>query len=102
LIKLGTNEKLAYAFLVVPLLFLFIKSSSYVTDGSKRVFFAIRAQAALFVVFRVIFSLYGPLPGLEKISNLFILLGLVLISVSLILTAMKRIRSNLPRLSNFL
>ena len=87
LVKLGTNEKLAYAFLVVPLLFLFIKSSSYVTDGSKRVFFAIRAQAALFVVFRVIFSLYGPLPGLEKISNLFILLGLVLISVSLILTA---------------
>ena len=87
IIKLGTNEKLAYAFLVVPLLFLFVKSSSYVTDGSKRVFFAIRAQAALFVVFRIVFSLYGPLPGLEKIPNLFILLGLVLIFVSLILTA---------------
>ncbi len=87
LIKLGTNEKLAYALLAVPLIFLFVKSSSYVTDGSKRIFFAIRAQAALFVVFRIVFSLYGPLPGLEKIPNLFILLGIVLIFISIILTA---------------
>ena len=86
-IKLGTNEKLAYAFLVVPLFFMFVKSSSYVTDSSKRVFFAIRAQAALFVVFRIVFSLYGPLPGLEKIPNLFILLGLILLVASLALTA---------------
>lgn len=86
-IKLGTSEKIAYALLVVPLFFMFVKSSSYVTDGSRRVFFAIRAQAALFVVFRIIFSLYGPLQGLEKIPNLFILLGLLLLVSSLILTA---------------
>lgn len=86
-IKLGASEKIAYALLVVPLLFMFVKSSSYVTDGSKRVFFAIRAQAALFVVFRIIFSLFGPLQGLEKIPNLFILLGLLLLVTSLILTA---------------
>lgn len=85
-LKLGTNEKIAYALLIVPLLFMFIKSSSYVTDGSKRVFFAIRAQAALFVVFRIIFSLYGPLQGLEKIPNLFILLGLILLITSILLT----------------
>lgn len=85
MIKLGTNEKIAYALLVVPLLFMFVKSSSYVTDGSRRVFFAIRAQASLFVVFRVIFALYGPLQGLEKIPNLFILLGLILLVTSLIL-----------------
>ena len=87
MIKLGTNEKFAYAFLIVPLFFMFVKSSSYVTDGSRRVFFAIRAQAALFVVFRIVFSLYGPLHGLEKIPNLFIMLGLILLVVSLILTA---------------
>lgn len=87
LIKLGTNEKFAYALLVVPLFFLFVKSSSYVTDGSKRVFFAIRAQAALFVVFRIVFSLYGPLQGLEKIPNLFVMLGLILLVASLVLTA---------------
>lgn len=90
LIKLGTNEKIAYAFLVVPLFFMFVKSSSYVSDGSKRVFFAIRAQAALFVVFRIVFSLYGPLQGLEKIPNLFIMLGLILLVVSLVLTASER------------
>ncbi len=87
LIKPGIYEKLAYSFLIVPLLFLFVKSSSYVTDGSKRVFFAIRAQASLFVVFRIVFSLYGALPGFEKIPNLFILLGLTLVLTSLILTA---------------
>ncbi|MDD4159898.1 MAG: hypothetical protein PHO18_03010 [Synergistaceae bacterium] len=87
MIKLGTNEKFAYALLVVPLLFMFIKSSSYIADSSKRVFFAIRAQASLFVVFRIIFSLYGPLQGLEKIPNLFILLGLILLVSSLVLTA---------------
>jgi NADH:ubiquinone oxidoreductase subunit 5 (subunit L)/multisubunit Na+/H+ antiporter MnhA subunit len=39
------------------------------------------------VVFRIVFSLYGPLHGLEKIPNLFIMLGLILLVVSLILTA---------------
>lgn len=90
IIKLGTVEKIAYAFLIVPPLFMFVKSSSYVKDGSRRVFFAIRAQSALFVVFRIVFSLYGPLQGLEKIPNLFIMLGLVLLFTSLILTANER------------
>ena len=90
IIKLGTREKFAYALLVSPLLFMFIKSSSYVTDGARRVFFAIRAQAALFVVFRIIFSLYGANQGLEKISDLFIVLGFAALLFSLILTAGER------------
>ena len=85
ILKLGTIEKLAYALLIVPPFFMFVKSSSYVKDGSRRVFFAIRAQSALFVVFRIVFSLYGPMRGLEKIPNLFIMLGLVLLFVSLIM-----------------
>ncbi len=89
-INLGTNEKVAYALLTVPLLFMFIKSSSYVADGAKRVFFAIRAQAALFVVFRIIFSVYGPLPGLERIPNLFVVLGLVVLLTSLVILADER------------
>ena len=90
MIKLGAREKLAFALLVAPLFFMFLKSSSYVKDSSRRVFFAIRAQAALFVVFRIVFSLYGPLRGLEKIPNLFIMLGLVMLFTSLILTAKER------------
>ena len=90
ILKLGIGEKIAYALLVVPLFFMFVKSSSYVKDGSKRVFFAIRAQAALFVVFRIVFSLYGPLQGLEKIPNLFILLGIVMLLTALVLIAKER------------
>lgn len=86
-IKLGTEQKFAYALLVVPLLFLFVKSAAYVTDSAKRCFFAIRAQAAFFVVFRIVFSLYGPIPGLEKIPVLFIGAGVILLFAALIFTA---------------
>lgn len=82
----GPQELLAFILLVVPLLFLFLKNSAYVTDSSCRCFFGIRAQAAFFVIFRVIFSLYGSMPGLEKIPALFLLLGLLGLCSSLLLT----------------
>jgi len=87
MIKSGPPEKLAYALLVVPLLFLFIKASAYVTDSASRCFFAIRAQAAFFVILRIVFSLYGLQEGLEKIPLLFTGIGLVSLIAALIFMA---------------
>ena len=55
-----------------------MKNSSYVTDAGRRCFFGIRAQAAFFALFRIVFSLYGPMPGLGKVPVLFGLLGVLL------------------------
>lgn len=84
MVKSGTSEKFAYALLVVPLLFLFIKASAYVTDSASRCFFAIRAQAAFFVILRVVFSLYGLQGGFEKIPFLFTGMGLISLAAALI------------------
>ncbi|MFR5880266.1 MAG: hypothetical protein ACLUEQ_05380 [Cloacibacillus evryensis] len=70
------NETLwAFIFLVVPLLYIFVKPSPYLPDASRNCFFGIRTQASLFIAFRVIFSLYGPMQGLQKVPMLLILLG---------------------------
>lgn len=80
----GTLEKVSFILLVVPLFFLFTKPASYVRDSACRCFFGIRAQAAFFVVFRIIFSLFGAMPGLEKIPPLFITFGVIGLFASLI------------------
>lgn len=85
-LKRGAPELSALVLLAAPLLFLFMKNASYVTDAGRRCFFGIRAQAAFFALFRVLFSLYGPLPGLEKIPVLCGLLGAVMFC-SAVLTA---------------
>lgn len=86
LIVSGNTELAAFILLIVPLLYLFLKNSAYVKDAGRRCFFGIRAQAAFFVIFRIIFSLYGSMPGLEKIPALFILIGFLTLFSSLILS----------------
>lgn len=76
----------AFIFLVVPMLYIFIKPSPYLPDASRNCFFGIRTQASLFVVFRVIFSLYGPMQGLQKVPMLFIMLGFAAVLLALILS----------------
>ena len=80
----GTFEKTVFILLVVPLFFLFTKPASYVRDSACRCFFVIRAQAAFFVVFRIIFSLFGPMSGLEKIPSLFVTFGVIGLFASLL------------------
>lgn len=89
-IRSGPFELLAFALLVVPLFFLFIKPSSYVTDAGRRCFFGIRAQAAFFVVFRIVFFLFGPMKGLEKMPGFFIILGLLSLASAVIFSAKER------------
>ena len=76
----------AFIFLVVPLLYIFVKPSPYLPDASRNCFFGIRTQASLFVAFRVIFSLYGPMQGLQKVPMLFILLGFASVMLALVLS----------------
>ncbi len=72
-----TNEIVAFVFLLVPMFFLFIKHSPYIEDTSCRCFFRMMSQSAFFVIIKIVFSLYGPTPGLDKIPMLFIFLGLI-------------------------
>lgn len=71
------NELIAFVLLVTPMFFLFIKHSPYIEETAGRSFFRMMSQAAFFVIIRIVFSLYGPIPGLEKIPMLFIFLGLI-------------------------
>lgn len=75
LIKGTTSSLAAFALMTVPLLYIFFKPSPYMPDASKICFFCIRTQAWLFAAFRVIFSIYGPLDGLQKIPALLVMLG---------------------------
>lgn len=72
----ATRESLlAFIFLTVPLLYIFFKPSLYMPDASKMCFFGLRTQASLFAAFRIIFSLYGPMRELQKVSFLIMMLG---------------------------
>jgi len=83
----GTPQLTAFVLLSAPLLFLFMKNSSYVADAGRRCFFGIRAQAAFFALFRVVFSLYGPMTGLDKIPVLFAVFGAVLLGYAVLSAA---------------
>ncbi|MDO5116625.1 MAG: hypothetical protein Q4D58_11095 [Synergistaceae bacterium] len=72
----------AFILMIVPLLYIFVKPSPYMSDASKICFFGIRTQASLFAAFRVIFSLYGPMQGLQKVPYLFIMLGFASIFIA--------------------
>ena len=75
----------AFILLVVPMLYIFIKPSPFLDEAAKNCFFAIRTQATLFIVFRVVFSLYGPMRGLQKVPLVFMMIGLALLVYSLLL-----------------
>lgn len=75
LIKSTPSSLAAFLLMTVPLLYIFFKPSPHLSDASKMCFFGIRTQASLFAAFRVIFSLYGPLDGLQKIPVLLVMLG---------------------------
>ena len=75
LIKGTPSSLAAFVLMTVPLLYIFFKPSPHLSDASKMCFFGIRTQASLFAAFRVIFSLYGPLDGLQKVPALLVMLG---------------------------
>ena len=87
MLKNDARTLTAFVLLATPLLFLFMKSSARVNDAGRRCFFGIRAQAAFFLLFRVVFSLYGPMPGLEKIPPLFIIFGIVMFLTAVVYSA---------------
>lgn len=76
----------AFILLVTPLLHLFVKQSPYLPDAACDCFFGIRTQASLFIVFRVVFSIYGPMAGLQKVPALFLMLGLSMIALGFLLS----------------
>lgn len=71
----GALELSAYVLMASSLFFLFIKPSSYITDASKRCYFAMRGYAMFFALLRVNFLLFGPMQGLDRIPWLYILFG---------------------------
>lgn len=89
-LKSGWKEKAAFCLILSPLLYIFLKPSPYVTAASKRAFLAIRGQAAFFAVFKVLFSLYGPASGLEKVPFLLAFIGLAALLISLIFAMSER------------
>ena len=68
----------AFVFLTVPLLYIFAKPSPYVADAARSCFFGIRVQATLFIAFRIIFTLFGPMQELGKVPYIFLMLGAAL------------------------
>lgn len=86
----------AFVLLVVPLLYIFVKPSPILDEAAKNCFFGIRTQATLFIVFRVVFSLYGPMRGLQKVPLLFMMLGVALLFLAL------AVLSKEPEPSNFM
>lgn len=85
----------AFVLLVVPMLYIFIKPSPFLDEAAKNCFFAIRTQATLFIVFRVVFSLYGPMHGLQKVPLAFIMLGLSMLVYAVMLLSKGRGPSDL-------
>ena len=83
-IEPGPESLSAFVLLVVPMLYIFIKPSPFIDGAAKNCFFAIRTQATLFIVFRVVFSLYGPMRGLQKVPAVFMMIGLALLVYSLL------------------
>ena len=73
----------AFILLIVPLLYIFIKPSPSLPDAARNCFFGIRTQASLFVAFRIVFSVYGPMQTLHKVPFIFIILGLAFAALGL-------------------
>lgn len=88
LITGNRSELYAFIFLLVPTFFMFINHFPYVEDVTSRTFFRMMSQASFFIIIRVVFLLYGPTPGLDKIPVLFIFLGLI--DIFLVIVVMGR------------
>lgn len=83
-------ERTALALMAAPLLYLFIKPPHYTTDSANRCYFSIRAHAAFFAFFKIVFVLYGAIAGLERIPALIGLVGIASIFASLMFMAGER------------
>jgi len=81
-----TSEMYAFIFLLLPTFFMFINHFPYVEDVTSRTFFRMMSQASFYIIIRVVFLLYGPTPGLDKIPVLFIFLGLIDIFLVIVVT----------------
>lgn len=86
----GNIEKIAFTMLTAPLLYFFIKPPVYTTDSASRCYFAIRALAAFYSLFRIIFLMSGAVAGLERIPALLGGVGLAAVFTSLIFSASER------------
>jgi len=75
LITPGRTEKLVFALMSAPLLYMFLQPPLSVADSACRCVFGMRTQIMFFAMLRVVFSLFGPMQGLEKTPMFFILLG---------------------------
>ncbi|MDO4988335.1 MAG: hypothetical protein Q4E17_04860 [Synergistes sp.] len=80
------TTSLALILLAVPPLYIFIKPSPFMKSPSRSTFFLLRTQVSLFILFRIFFTLFGPMSGLEKMPALFVLVGLAVIAYSLIIS----------------
>lgn len=83
-------EKLAFILLAVPLLYLFIEPTRYTVDSACRCYFAIMAQAAFFAFFRIVFTMYGAVAGLERVPALIGVIGLVTVFAALMFASGER------------
>lgn len=90
LMQTGYAEKCAFALLATPLLYLFLKPPIYTTDAASRCYFAIRANAAFFVFFRIIFVLHGAIEGFARIPALIGVIGIVTVFTSMVFSAKER------------
>lgn len=83
-------ERTAFALMAAPLLYIFIKPPHYTTDSANRCYFSIRAHAAFFAFFRIVFVLYGAMAGLERIPALIGVIGLAAVFASILFIAGER------------
>lgn len=89
-IRPGGVEKMAFSLIATPFLYLFIKPPIYTTDSASRCYFAIRAHAAFFALFRVVFVLTGVMSGFERISALIVAIGIFAVLTSLMFISKER------------
>lgn len=83
-------ERVAFALMAAPLLYIFIKPPHYTTDSANRCYFAIRAHAAFFAFFRIVFVLYGAMSGLERVPALIGFIGGVTVFTSIMFISGER------------
>lgn len=87
----GENaERIAFALMAAPLLYLFVKPTHYTTDSANRCYFAIRTHAAFFAFFKIVFVLYGAMAGLERIPALIGVIGASTVFASILFASGER------------
>lgn len=89
-LRAASAERIAFALMAAPLLFLFIKPPYHTEDSASRCYFALRASAAFFAFFKIVFMLYGAMAGLERIPLLIGIIGMAVIFTSLLFASGER------------